>query len=134
MEAATRRAVERRAGSSCEYCRLPSGQTLFPFQIDHIIYLKHGGDDELGNLAWSCFECNVFKGPNIAGVDPQTGRVAELFHPRRDEWKSHFEWDGPELRGLTSAARATVAVLRINLPVRVERRRLLILAGSWSPT
>jgi hypothetical protein len=66
-----------------------------------VIAEKHGGATVLGNLALSCFFCNTFKGPNVAGVDPKTGKVTRLFHPRRNQWDEHFHWDGAFLVGRT---------------------------------
>jgi hypothetical protein len=42
---------------------------------------------------------------------------------------AHFEWNGPVVVGRTAIGRATVDVLKINLPERVEHRRLLIASG-----
>jgi hypothetical protein len=77
------------------------------------------------NLAWSCFDCNVYKGPNLAGVDPISGQIVRLFHPRQDTWEEHFRWRAHELVGKTPEGRATIDVLRINLVSRREHRRLL---------
>jgi hypothetical protein len=55
-------------------------------------------------LALACFACNNHKGPNIAGVDQNTGDVIRLFHPRRDNWEEHFEWRGASLVGRTNRA------------------------------
>jgi len=35
--------VAERANFCCEYCRLPLRYSLFRFQVDHIVSLKHGG-------------------------------------------------------------------------------------------
>lgn len=78
--------------------------------------------------------CNSFKGPNIAGRDAQTRQTVPLFDPRHDKWYEHFEWDGPVLTGLTSCGRATIAVLRINLPYRVAVRASLIEEGAFPPS
>jgi len=85
-----------------------------PFHIDHIIAEKHGGQSEAENLAWACFSCNLRKGPNIAGLDPDTGELTRLFNPRVDGWSEHFAWDGVWLRGKTAVGRTTVAVLDVN--------------------
>lgn len=71
------------------------------------------------------------KGPNIAGVDPDTGQLTRLFHPRRDIWSEHFHWNGPTVCGLTAIGRVTLYVLDINDPVRIEHRRLLIEEGVF---
>lgn len=131
MDHALLREVWRRAGAACEYCRLPQTADVLPFQIDHIIAQQHGGRTESENLALSCLFCNKHKGPNIAGIDPQTGRLVRLFHPRRDKWKRHFPWDGPWLIGRTATGRATIAVLAINDPVNLKLRGALIDNGEF---
>ncbi len=125
--------VWQRASSLCEYCRMPQQHDVLTFQIDHIIARKHHGNDELGNLALACFACNNHKGPNIAGVDTETGQVIRLFHPRQDNWEDHFEWYRAVLVGRTPIGRATVDVLSINLPHRVRLRQMLILEGVFPP-
>jgi hypothetical protein len=45
---------------------------------------QHGGGDDADNLALACPDCNLRKGPNLTGIDPETGAVVRLFHPRRD--------------------------------------------------
>jgi hypothetical protein len=125
--------VWERAGRRCEYCRLPQDCDYDPFEIDHVIARKHGGQTVANNLALSCFHCNAFKGPNIAGVDPRTRRVAPLFNPRRQKWAAHFRWRGAHLMGRTPAGRATVAVLNINDPFRVDLRERLAAEGLFPP-
>lgn len=125
--------VWRRAKSLCEYCQLPQAFSPLPHAIDHIIARKHRGPTEPENLALSCFFCNSYKGPNISGIDPQTGRIVRLFHPRKDRWSRHFQWDGPRLIGRTSIGRTTIVVLEINLPDAVDFREQLIREGSFPP-
>jgi hypothetical protein len=125
--------IRRRARDTCEYCQLPQSFSSIPFEIDHVIAQKHGGLTEAGNLALACFYCNSFKGPNVAGVDPQSRRVVRLFHPRRDAWKKHFRWEGPVLVGRTSVGRTTIVVLAINDTDAVAVRRALIEEGVFPP-
>lgn len=121
MDAAARRLVRERAGNACEYCRLAQADEPFAsFHVEHIVARQHGGGDEPGNLCWACTSCNLHKGPNIAGIDPESKSVVPLFHPRQQAWDDHFEWTGAELRG------RTVAVLAINSPENVELREALI--------
>lgn len=125
--------VWRRAASCCEYCRVPREFARVAFEIDHIIARKHRGAAVADNLALACFPCNNHKGPNIAGIDPVSGAIVRLFHPRRDKWARHFRWDGPILVGRTRIGRATVAVLEMNLPLRVAFRRSLMKEGVFPP-
>lgn len=117
-----RHQVAARAAYQCEYCRLSERCTSVPFQLDHVIAEKHQGKTSLENLAYACLHCNAFKGPNIAGRDPVTNEIVRLFDPRRDDWEEHFDWEGPVLKARTAIGRATIAVLRINLPYRVAVR------------
>jgi hypothetical protein len=123
--------VLRRAGDRCEYCQFPQSFAELPFQFDHIIAKKHRGETAADNLSLACFYCNSYKGPNVAGIDPETKVLTPLFHPRRDIWESHFCWDGPELTGLTPIGRTTIEVLRINQPDAVAVRASLIEEGVF---
>ncbi|MBI3462507.1 MAG: HNH endonuclease [Planctomycetes bacterium] len=134
MNASTRSLVRLRAAHRCEYCRLNEEDLpLFPFHVEHIIAKKHGGTDDPDNLAWSCHNCNLAKSSNLSGRDPDTGGVVVLFNPRRQRWKRHFHWIGPKLLGRTACGRATIAVLNINAPHRIDLRNLLITADLFPP-
>lgn len=123
--------IRRRAGFRCEYCQFPEAFSGLNFQMDHIIAEKHGGPTEEENLALSCIYCNSHKGPNLSGIDPITGEIVRLFHPRRDRWDEHFRWDGAVLVGSNPVGRATIEVLRINDSAAVALRRLFIRAGVF---
>lgn len=131
MNAELIRAVWQRARARCKYWHMPSEFHPAPFQIDHIIARQHGGASEFDNLALACLRCNRYKRPNIAGIDPQTGEVVRLFDPRRDRWTEHFFWNGAELRARTAVGRVTLAVLAINDPELVARRKALQQEGVF---
>ncbi|HEX7362262.1 MAG TPA: HNH endonuclease signature motif containing protein [Bryobacteraceae bacterium] len=114
MNASLIRQVWQRADRRCEYCHLPAGFYPLTFHLDHVIPRQHGGATELENLALACLHCNRHKGPNLAGLDPSDGKLVQLFDPRRDLWRDHFEWRGTDLLGRTAIGRATVRVLAIN--------------------
>jgi hypothetical protein len=134
MKAFIRALVRSRAGQRCEYCRFHErDEPLYPFHIEHIVSKKHHGSDDPGNLAWSCHECNLAKSSNLSGRDLVTGRVVLLFNPRRQRWKHHFRWEGARLIGLTACGRATIDVLNINEPERIDLRELLVVAGLFPP-
>src|SRR5579862_4727541 len=86
------KAVRERAGHCCEYCQLPQKFSKLKLVIDHIIARQHVENDSPGNLALACGWCNRHKGPNIAGIDPETLALVRLFHPREDRWTDHFRW------------------------------------------
>jgi len=122
MTAADREAVFRRAAGYCEYCGLHRDESYVSFHVEHVIAQQHGGSEDLDNLALSCRRCNLYKGPNISGLDPETGRLTPLFNPRLDRWGDHFENRGGLIVGLTPEGRATVRLLRMNDAPRSDLR------------
>ena len=131
MDAATRRQVRQRAGGRCEYCRLPQDYSALRFHIDHVVATQHGGADSPQNLALACPECNRRKGTNLSGIDPDTGIVTPLFHPRNEEWPRHFAMEGARIAGLTAAGRTTAWLLEMNTGDRLRLREMLIRSGLW---
>jgi hypothetical protein len=127
MDAATKRLVRRRAQERCEYCRLPqAAQPFVAFHIERIIPSKHRGTDDAENLCLACERCNLSKGPNLSGIDPETGNVERIFDPRHQSWQDHFEFRGALITGLTAVGRTTVDVLPMNERRRVQLRADLI--------
>jgi hypothetical protein len=126
-----RQQVRRRAKGRCEYCLLADQDSFFAHEPDHIIAEKHGGATSAKNLAFSCFDCNRFKGSDIASLDPVTRKLVPLFNPRTDVWKDHFQIVGGTIRGLTAVGRATERLLKLNLPARVDIRAILADAGRY---
>lgn len=133
IPAAMRRAVRERANGCCEYCLLAEDDAYFPHEADHIISVKHRGLSVLENLAWSCFDCNRFKGSDIASLDTISGDLVPLFNPREDSWHAHFQFDAGAILSLTAMGRATEALLKFNLPQRVEVRATLAQAKRYPP-
>jgi len=82
------------------------------------------------NLAFACNRCNRYKGTNLTGIDPVSGNITPLFHPRKDTWKAHFEFRGAVLMGLTPEGRATIRVLNMNDHGRLQLRERLIVLGQ----
>ena len=134
MDEALIQAVWQRAGNACEYCLIPQSDYPAGFEIDHIIARQHGGPTVLSNLALPCLHCNSHKGPNIAGRDSRTKKLAPLYNPRRQKWGRHFRWRGPLVAGRTPVGRVTVAVLAMNGLYLVRRRRELIEEGIFPPS
>jgi len=129
LDARLKENVRRRAGIRCEYCRFPERFSEIRFQIDHVIAEQHRGQTEQANLALACVRCNLYKGPNISGLDPMNGELTRLFNPRLDSWADHFEWDGARLVGRTSVGRTTVEVLQMNHEEAIEDRISLLQRG-----
>jgi hypothetical protein len=124
LSAKLREAVAERAERRCEYCLVSEEQAFARHQVDHVIAVKHGGKNTLDNLALCCILCNYSKGSDLSSLDPDTGQLAPLFHPRRDQWHQHFEQRGGEFIAHTASARATIRLLRLNRLDRVKERQI----------
>jgi hypothetical protein len=105
-----------------------------PLVIEHILPKSAGGNDERENLAASCYRCNEFKGAKTHAIDPQTGELVALFHPRRQCWSDHFDWvnGGTHVAGTTATGRATVIALRLNNEY-ITAARFLWIENNWHP-
>ena len=132
MDAATKQLVRQRAGSRCEYCHLPEKFSGLRFHVEHIVPRQHRGADAADNLALACPECNLHKGTNLTGIDPDTNQVAPLFHPRRDKWEDHFALVDGGIAGKTLTGRTTAWLLTMNAGDNLRIRQRLIRLGMFS--
>lgn len=123
MNASTRAMVRARACNRCEYCQTHQDDSpLASLHIEHIRPIKHGGTDDDSNLCLACIDCNLHKGPNLTGVDPDTDQITILYHPRQQAWPDHFAWDGCYIVGKTDVGRATIRVMCMNSDEQLELR------------
>ena len=125
--------VADRALHRCEYCRAPEFLFNLPFEVEHVIPVSQGGQDDDSNLALACRSCNVHKGWSTTGVDPATGEVVRLFNPRVDRWSEHFCAEGATRRidGISPVGRATVDRLRLNGGSQLLARKEWIRLGAY---
>jgi hypothetical protein len=98
------------------------------FHIDHVTPVMTGGQTKEDNLALACVSCSLHKAAREVAQDPETGRDAPVFNPRRQAWSEHFRWEGVRVIGLTATGRATVTALQMNRPtvlaIRAEEEAL----------
>lgn len=127
--------VRDRADGTCEYCRSQERFATQYFSVEHIVPLQAGGGDDPKNLALACQGCNDHKYIKTDAIDPVSGEVVPLFHPRHDRWRDHFIWshDFSQIIGLTAKGRATVEALRLNRPGLVNLRLALMIHGEHPP-
>lgn len=131
MDAKLRQFVRQRAFLRCEYCHLPQLASPFlAFHIEHIQAQQHVLDDSLDNLALACPDCNFHKGPNLTTLDLLSRELVVLFHPRCDRWDDHFEYQGAFIVGRTRVGEATIRLLQMNTPDRIEMRAELQASGD----
>jgi hypothetical protein len=129
VSAELRRMVRERAGGRCEYCLIPEAVTFALHEVDHIVAEKHGGLTEAANLCLACALCNGFKGSDLTSIDPVSGQIVTLFHPRTERWEAHFVVSAARFDGKTPTGRATARLLRFNDPDRLRERTMLQVVG-----
>lgn len=125
-----RKQVAKRANLCCEYCLSFEGHAFIKFQIEHIISIKHGGTNELDNLAYSCFYCNNNKGTDL-GTITDNHPLLPFYHPRKDEWLEHFEISDHIILPKTVIAKGTIKILGLNEEARLIERLALLEAGFF---
>lgn len=127
--------IRQRAQALCEYCHTAEQWQYVPFTVDHIVPLVHGGMTTLTNLALACFHCNRRKSAQQTGLDPASGVVVPLFHPRQQRWLDHFVWsaDGLLVAGRTATGRATITALALNRERAVAIRAADVAVGRHPP-
>jgi hypothetical protein len=132
---ALKQLVFERACGLCEYCRSQAKYAIDPLVIDHIQPVSRGGKTIEDNLALSCQTCNNYKYNKTEAVDPATGQLALLFHPRQMEWNQHFIWneDTTQMLGITPTGRAMVALLQTNREGVINMRRVLAIMNEHPP-
>ncbi len=129
ISAFLRKLVVRRAENRCEYCRLSQKGQEATFHIDHIFPVASGGETVAENLALACVSCSLRKGAKETVIDPETKKEVPIFHPRKETWKEHFDWNSVKIIGITETGRATVKALNFNRPLILAIREEEILLG-----
>ena len=122
---ATRRKVGERAGFRCEYCLLPERVMGYSVHIDHIISLKHRGNNIIDNLAYSCWLCNLNKGSDVGSITPDTHQLIRFYNPRIDIWSEHFQLVNFRIEPLSDIGVVTEFIFGFNESERIAERSVL---------
>ncbi|MGI0479577.1 HNH endonuclease [Geminocystis sp. CENA526] len=126
--------VAKRANYGCEYCLMAEKYRPSGCHIDHIISLKHGGENSSENLAYACLPCNLNKGTDLGSINPKTGELVRFFNPRRDKWSDHFCINDGRIEPLTDIGEVTVRIFQFNTEDRILERKLLIELNQYPPS
>jgi hypothetical protein len=112
--------VGHRAGGACEYCGVTETDSAGPLTVDHFHPQSCGGKDDLDNLLYCCWRCNLYK----ADYWPAQPGDAVLWNPRKEPLALHcLLLADATLHALTPTGRFTIERLRLNRPPLVEYRR-----------
>ena len=123
--------ISERAKNRCEYCNIHEDDMFLGFEIDHIIAKKHGGGNELGNLAYACPHCNQHKGSDFVTVVDDYNDIVRLFNPRLQLWDEHFETSNGEVLAKTKTGNATIKLLKMNDVDLIILRNILSEIGRY---
>lgn len=85
----TRKLIYLNAGGRCELC----GKKILleDMTIDHVKPLSMGGEDDVNNLACTCYVCNIFKG-NILPSDFME-RITDIFmYQMEKKFNGKIKW------------------------------------------
>ena len=97
-----RNTVRERANYACEYCGATEEGSGGILSIDHYIPQSKGGTDDLNNLIYCCFRCNLYK----QSYFPSNANAPSLWNPRIDLFEIHFlVKENGLLDGLTSVGK-----------------------------
>ena len=128
------RQVERRARQRCEYCKMHQSLQGATFHIEHILPRSLGGTSVLDNLTWTCPSCNLHKSDRVVVQVAGETDAIRLFHPRRDRWIDHFQWEGYRAVARTLVGQTTIDLLQFNHERKLLIRRAEALFDLFPPT
>ena len=121
--AQNRQIVRERADFACEYCGVSEADSGGELTVDHYQPQSAMGGDDLENLVYACFRCNLYKGDYWNESEPQR----RIFNPRLESRTEHFLLSpNGALYALTKTAEFTIEHLKLNRAPLVTYRRKLI--------
>lgn len=115
----TKAQVRARANFACEYCGISETDAGGELTIDHFQPQSFNGSDDVENLVYACFRCNLYKADYWA----ETESSSQIFNPRRHYSTDHFSVapDGI-IYALSEIAEFTMSRLKLNRPPLVAHR------------
>lgn len=111
--------VRQRANFACEYCGVTETDSAGQLTVDHYRPRTRSGTDELENLLYCCYRCNLYK----ADYWPTQPEDLPLWNPRFEPRGTHLLLlaDG-KLYPISASGRFTLQRLRLNRPELVNYR------------
>lgn len=112
----------RKADFTCEYCGISERDTGGELTIDHFKPKAANGEDNLENLVYACFRCNLYKGDYWTENDS----TPKIFNPRLQLVTDHF-WLASNgiIHPLSETGDFTINRLRLNrIPLVAHRRKI----------
>lgn len=102
--------VRKRANFACEYCGITEIESGGELTIDHFQPQSADGGDQLENLVYACFRCNLYKSDYWT-----TDEHTQVFNPRTEAFDEHFWLSASgKIYAITEKAWLTIKILRLN--------------------
>jgi HNH endonuclease len=107
----------------CGYCRVGETSAGAELTVDHYCPLAAGGGDELTNLVYACFRCNLYKGDYWPSLEEEAAGLFVL-HPQRHNLAGHLRENSRtgHLEPLTATGAFNIRLLHLNRPQLVAQR------------
>ena len=115
--------VRRAFDFRCSYCRVDETSAGAELTVDHYHPLAAGGADDLANLIYACFRCNVYKGDYWPSPEEAAAGLFVL-HPHRHNLFDHLRENSRtgQLEPLTVTGAFNIRLLHLNRPQLVAQR------------
>jgi CRISPR/Cas system Type II protein with McrA/HNH and RuvC-like nuclease domain len=107
--------VFKRDGFACAYCgKTPPAVIL---EIDHMVPVSLGGDDNMANLVTACFDCNRGKSNVPLGqLPPQAEDKLEGIREREEQIRAYYEYLGEIENRLNREAQEVADIYTSHFP------------------
>ena len=121
--------VFKRDGFKCQYCGRSAPDVIL--EVDHIVPVAKGGENDILNLITSCRECNRGKGKALLSeneiLKKQKAELEEL-NERREQMEMMIQWKS-ELRSLESRQVEEISSLILQIteyaPNKFDKQEIL---------
>lgn len=118
--------VRERAERACEFCGVNEIDAAGELTVDHFRPKQREGSDDLSNLIYCCFRCNIYK----AAYWQDDPGLPQLWNPRQESRDLHLvTLDDGSLYPASLAGRFTIERLRLNRPQLIDYRRRKLVAA-----
>jgi hypothetical protein len=109
---------------ACGYCGVAEADAGGELTIYHFQPRSAGGDDQISNLVYCCFRCNVYKGA-LLPEQVLGDSTRRLLHPRLENTDVHLAVDPVTglVEGMTETARYHILALQLNRPALIAHRQ-----------
>ena len=126
MAVSLRKIVAERADYCCEYCFSQERFSPDPFSLEHILPRSKGGEDTKSNLAFACQGCNNRKYTRTSAVDPASGVIVPIYHPRNHRWVDHFAWGNEYIHSVWQKTPSSHTTIWLSVDSMIKNKGIML--------